>query len=110
MYVLEKVCEDKEVEVAKHVCEEDEDSDTEWVGAPIQDLSSHLNSNFHFLQVRRCGGGEEETRAEGEEGEKRREGEERREERKKGERGKAQSEEKKWKRVKELKCDWLQME
>ena len=29
MYVLEKVCEDKEVEVAKHVCEEDEDSDTE---------------------------------------------------------------------------------
>jgi len=25
----EKVCEDKEVEVAKHVCEEDEDSDTE---------------------------------------------------------------------------------
>ena len=29
MYVLEKVCEEKEVEVAKHVCEEDEDSDTE---------------------------------------------------------------------------------
>ena len=28
-YVLEKVCEEKEVEVAKHVCEEDEDSDAE---------------------------------------------------------------------------------
>ena len=27
--VLEKVCEEKEIEVAKHVCEEDGDSDTE---------------------------------------------------------------------------------
>ena len=28
-FVLEKVCEEKEIEVAKHVCEENGDSDTE---------------------------------------------------------------------------------